>query len=482
MSEICIVGRRVRIPKHLISIEQLESELVIKDQRPEIFSSRPPLICYQSLKRNYIVPKMYGLEYIKANKLEYKDVQKPGDTIYVNFNSTLRDTQIPIVEESYKHLIDHQGCTMHLFAGFGKTVCACWLSCKLGMKTLILVHTSALVNQWKERIEQFVDNASVGLIRQNTFDIEGKTHVIGLMQTICKRDYEDGAFDSFGLMVVDEAHHICAEQLSKCIKKAGSKYRIGLSATPFRKDGYTPYLFNSIGNISSTVGRTVDSQELKVNTVWVENGPSEVHMTRRAGGKASINIARMVNDLASSDMRTGIIMNALVKKYKNGRHIVLLSDRREHLKLISRLLLERGIDDVGFLVGGVKEKDIKIASGKKIILATYAYCAEGVDIPSLDTLFLTTPRTDVVQCTGRILRKYSDKKTPTIVDFVDGANVFKNQYKKREIYYKTLGGDIRHFNNELELRVHESKKRKITVENVECDSGLLNYFRSKVSS
>lgn len=212
-------------------------------------------------------------------------------------------------------------------------------------------------------------------------------------------------------MIVDECHHVCAETLSKCINVAGAKYRLGLSATLFRKGGFHPFLWFSIGKIASTVERTFDSQELLVEAVLVTQGPSVVHMKRGKGGKKSINMSRMISDLCDapgSKFRTNVLAQTINNKYEEGRHIIVLSDRREHLKNIAGELKMCGVNDIGFMVGGSKTNQ----STSRVIFATYAYTSEGVDIPSLDTAVFATPRSDVVQTTGRILRSHSLKKTP----------------------------------------------------------------------
>lgn len=471
----CIVSRRVKIPKSLISRECIEKDLIIKDDRSSEFATRDPMICYTETPSSYLVPRMYGLKYIKKNNLQFEQRLDFGERIKVSFNGKLRPQQVPVVENACESLKCYEGTVLHLYCGFGKTTCASNISCTLGYKTLILVHTSALALQWKERIEQFVENSSVGYIRQNVFDIENKTHVVALMQSVCKRDYGKNAFDSFGLTIVDEAHHVCANELSKCLNKAGSRYRLGLTATPYRKDGYTPYLFYSIGDISSSIERNNKTQELRTEFITITDGPDEVHTIRRAGGKTSINIAKMINDLCESKERMKCVIDSIVSKYKEGRHLIVLSDRRGHLKTMSKNLEKDNINDFGFLIGGTKDSESEEISKRKIIFATYSYCSEGVDIPSLDTLILTTPRRDVVQCVGRILRKYDGKKNPLVVDFVDIQNVFKTQSYARSRYYKNLGSHIYYYNQDLSLKT--SRKRKIEKQDENQPSLLLKFLK-----
>lgn len=453
-----IISRRVKIHyEDVIDKGELENELKILGAQSD-FCSRKPMICFKKTKDAYIVPKTYGLKYVKKHGLQYEHVIGNGDTMTIPFNGALRENQKEVVDIAIDTLKKDEGITLHLYCGFGKTCISIYLACKLQMKTLIFVHTKALSLQWEERIGEFAKGASIGYIRQNVFDIEGKDFVIASMQTICSRDFDSKLFDSFGLSIWDEAHHVAAETLSKCIYKAGSKYRIGLTATPVRKDKFEDVLFNAIGDLSSSVERSNNSQELKVEVIDITDGPSDVRTMWR-GGKECLNIARMINELSESFTRTSSIIKSIVEKYKEGRHILVISDRREHLKVMASMLDKEDISEYGFLVGGMKDEENSNAYLNRIIFATYSYCSEGVDIASLDTVFLTTPRRDVIQTVGRILRKHPEKKTPLVVDFIDCQQVFKNQSYARNKYYKTLGGIIFHFNQDLTLKV---KKRKLS--------------------
>lgn len=450
MIQNSVVSRRVRIPKSCIPRSRVETDLVISDKRGSDFGVRASMKTYEELPDHFLVPKAYGLEYIRENNLPFRSVIPEGCKIDVSFKGQLRPAQVPVVDDAMESLLRDEGAVLNLYCGFGKTTCANMVSTRLGLKTLVLVHTSALAEQWRERIEQFVEGSSVGTIRQKTFDIEGRTHVVGLMQSISKRRYQKGTFDSFGLMIIDECHHVCAEQLSKCIEVSGTKYRLGLSATPFRKDGFHPFLWSSIGSIAVTIERSADTQELMVEAVLVANGPRTVHTTRSPRGKSVVNMSRMVSDLCDDGEeareRTVVLTACIAAKAREGRHVIVLSDRRKHLETIGVSLTALGIHHV-FMVGGSsrkknQENQENSFNKNPVVLATYSFTSEGVDIPSLDTAVFATPRSDVVQTTGRILRKHADKKTPLVVDFVDSPFVFRNQFRKREVYYASLGGTI----------------------------------------
>lgn len=469
----CIVSRKVRIPKIFVSRDELINDLVLQDSRPSEYATRDPFICYKELRENFIVPKMYGTRIIREKGLPYIDVQCMGDNVDISFSGTLRDTQVDQVKKTISTLEDIQGGVMCLYCGFGKTTCSLNISCHFKKKTIILVHTTALLEQWKARIEQFIEGSSVGVIQRDRVETESKTHVIALMQSISKRDYETSVFDSFGLMIVDEAHHVCASELSKCIGKIGCRLRLGLSATPDRKDGMTSFLYDSIGPVCSMVER--EPEDIKVDVVSVTNGPSDmVYMFRK--GKQSPNIAKMVNNLCDPGntravFRTGLITSMIKKCSDSGRHIIVLSDRRDHLKWLGTLLEGMGLD-VGFMIGGISPGDIEGVSKSRVIMATYAYCSEGLDIPSLDTCVFVTPRSDVVQCCGRILRRCRGKQTPYIIDFSDDCPVFMGQAMKRRKYYKKLGASVMMLDENLDVKDRMSTpdaKRQRVVESPTFD-------------
>ena len=171
----CIVSRRVKIFRSSILNEDiLERELTITGDNSE-FCNREDMICFKKTSSYYLLPRMYGLNYIKEHGLEYKHVLGTGDKINVLFRGNLRENQIDVINNAVCRLREEEGIILGLYCGWGKTVGGLSISCMMGVKTLILVHTKALAIQWKERIESFIDGASVGTIRQDVFDIENRT-------------------------------------------------------------------------------------------------------------------------------------------------------------------------------------------------------------------------------------------------------------------------------------------------------------------
>lgn len=450
-NDVCIISRRVKIPKRYISLDKVSSELILRDSRPAEYASREPFVCFKDGGDGFIVPKMYGVNFMNVNNLPFEDRQKDGESVpHISFSGALRKPQVDPVEKTIRALETKQGGVMSLYCGFGKTTCSLQVSCHFKKKTIILVHTTALLEQWKDRIEQFVTNASVGVLQRDKIDITGRSHVIALMQSVSRRKYPRGLLDTFGLMIVDEAHHVCAAQLSRCVAKIGCKLRLGLSATPVRKDGMTQFLFDSIGPICARVER--EYEEVLVDVVSVVSGPNDMEYMKR-NGKQSPNIAKMINNLCDTNeakFRTDLVIRMVMKALAQDRHIIVLSDRRNHLKRMGNILEGDNGIKVGFMVGGIKPADIATASACRVIMATYAYCSEGLDIPSLDTCVFATPRSDIVQCCGRILRYHPSKEVPRVIDFVDDSPVFHGQARKRRAYYNKLGALINPLDEDLE--------------------------------
>ena len=463
-----IVSKRVQIPKTDISIETIKTQLIIEGKKNDIFLNREPMILYKELKNYYIVPAIFGMKYIKENNLKYQDLRSNGESIDVSFIGSLRENQISVVNETIDYLKTNYGTILNIPCGFGKTVCANKISCEMGLKTIILVHNSILLNQWVDRISQFIKDAKIGIIQQNKFDIEDKTHVIASMQTLCSRHdkYDKNIFNSFGLCIIDETHVAAAQTLSKSIGIISSKYKLGLSATVHRKDGFEPVLFRTIGEIGVSIERDSNSQEINVEFIHL-NFESEMKFTYRQGGKSTPNTGVMINDICSNKERNDCIIKSIHQKIEEGRHILVISDRRNHITCMSDKLSESGFKDFGFLLGGggrLKIDKNNKASDKQVIFATYSFVSEGVDIPSLDTIIFTTPRVDIVQSVGRILRKHEGKKTPVAIDFIDTQNnVFNNQYKKRKRYYKSLGAEMKIYDENLCI-IKKARAKKVCKE------------------
>ena len=371
------------------------------------------------------IPRFYGDPAVVDKRVE------PVHTS-IKFVGHLRDStrQNEAFRAATKAFREVGGGVLSLPPGFGKTTCALAYAAHLKVRTMIIVHKEFLANQWKERIGQFCPGATIGRVQQDTFDIE-HDFVIAMIQTMCSRENEPKAFDSIGFVIVDEAHHIGAAAFSQTMFKLCPRYSLGLTATPERKDGLTNILYWFMGPEIFRVQRE-NQATTRVESIFFDDPLfREAPPVSRIG---KINMAGMVTQLTEIDARNQKILS-LVRGLDPTRRVLLLSDRREHC-----FWLQRNLEGSAVYLGGMNEQDLDAASKHHIIIATYSMAQEGLDIPVLDTLVMTTPHSDVTQAVGRIMRETPGKvNAPLIIDIVDRWSVFNSMYRKRCVIYKASG-------------------------------------------
>ena len=319
--------------------------------------------------------------------------------------------------------------------------------CEMKKKALVVVHKEFLMDQWKESIERFT-NARVGIIQQNKLELDADI-CIGMMHSLCLKDYPPGTFDSFGLMAIDECHHLGSEMFSKVLSKIGTIYRLGLSATPERRDGLHSVYAMHVGKVAHKEKRSENNQ-LQVHTIKLLSNDPAYKTVYFANGKTK-NTTHMVSNITQCSSRNEYITSLLMELVSKGRRILVLSSRRNHLEVLHSLIIEAGYKNVGFYYGnkGMNKKEYKkmllVSSKCDIILATEQLAKEGLDIPGLDTLIMTTSIAELgalEQSIGRILRKFytEDMIGPLVVDLVDKeCGNFGKHYTKRKKLYKEEG-------------------------------------------
>jgi len=315
------------------------------------------------------------------------------------------------------------------------TVQALYILTELGKKTLIIVHKEFLLNQWKERIKEFLPDARIGTIQQDKVDIEDKDIVIAMLQSISMKEYALNTFDSMSTVIIDEIHRIGSKVFSRALRKVNSQYMIGLSATPNRKDGLTKVFKWYVGDVVYSRKHT-DTNIVKVERLIIKSD-NENYSKEYLNFRGNPMMPKMINNIVENLHRTQLIVHWIKKLLEEDRKIIVLSDRRAHLEDFYKLLLEAGVNSVGYYVGGMKQVDLDISATKSVILGTFHISAEGLDIPGLDTEILATPKSDIVQSVGRILRKKHEDKPAKIIDVVDKFSLFENQAMKRYKLYNT---------------------------------------------
>lgn len=567
--------------------QQIRKDLMMKPfMPPNSIQQAVEFPIYRESPKKIYVPRFYGFE--KFGKPD-EDMLPEGDDISVPFAGDLRDYQHNIINSYLKEAHD-TGCgLLEIPCGRGKTVMALNIISQLGKKTLVIVHKEFLLNQWVERIEQFLPSARIGRIQGQILDIENKDVVIGMLQSLSMKDYPSGTFDSFGLTISDECfpagtkviteagymnieklknyvgdikitsynhktksyenklmtnwferpakncveiyygktcdvdkssfgetpnmiicsedhrifslihnqyvfakeleqndivlglngipytiysnndvgvkgplydievednhnffacdmdlwpsdpilvhncHHISAEVFCRSLFKIVTPYMLGLSATMNRKDGLTKVFKQFLGKVVYKEERNTDDNVLVKTIQYSHTDPdfSEVEYNF----KGQVHYSKMISKLCNFNHRTEFILDVIsdmIKEDPKGQ-IIVLGHFKSILTYLYDAIEHRKIASVGYYVGGMKEKDLNISATKQIVIATFAMAEEGLDIKTLKRLVLVTPKTDVTQAAGRILRMKHDRAD--IVDIVDQHDIFQKQYIKRRRFY-----------------------------------------------
>ena len=390
---------------------------------------------YTENEKYFIIPKYYGL---KTFGKPTKNKEKKGSAIKIKFKGNIRKNQKPIVDITINHLNHKDGGVLCLGCGFGKTVIALYIATVLKLKTLVIVHKTFLLNQWVERIKQFT-NASIGIIQQKKVDTD-KDIVIGMLQSISKDKYNSSIFKQFGLVIFDEAHHAPSQYFSKALPIISCKKTLALTATPKRADRLEKVLFWYFGDI---IYKSEKKKNTKVNVKMINYDLNHKNFKEyRLTTTGEINRSKTITKITEIKERNNFILSTIVKINKDSKKkILVLSDRINHLETIGNMLDNYNID-YGYYIGKMKQTKLDESAKKKVILASYSMASEALDIPTLNTLLMVTPRSSVEQSVGRILRKNNYVIEPLIIDIVDCLKSFKRQSLIRKRLYRKMKFNI----------------------------------------
>jgi len=374
------------------------------------------------------------------------------NTVNIQFNGQLRDYQIPICKSIYEHVVKYGGGLLSVPCGRGKTSMAIYTACQLKEKTLVIVHKSFLLDQWVASIKKFT-NAKVGTIRGPVVDIDGKDIVIGMIQSVSMKEYDEDIFKQFNFIIYDEAHHCASKVFSRSLMKIGGKYTLALSATPYRSDGLIKVMHWFLGETIYREKTRINNQVVaKVYHYRSDNAAFSEKKFGYGKQKGRPNIIKMISNLTELNERSEHIVNIINEIRKDPeRKIIILSERVNHLKLMKTKLDKILKDEVD--AGKLLENEIRtyfyIGENKRhereeaekngdILFATYSMAKEGLDIERLNTVVLATSQKDVNQSVGRAMRKILNDGDlrPMIIDFSDHLSAFISQTKKRKAFYK----------------------------------------------
>ena len=447
--ETTLSYRGYALPKSALADAELTSirdELTVKPFVPkdyQIPGQDASFKVFQESASKIYLPKMYGLKKYgvpQVNKLH------DGADIRVPFAGSLRKEQEAPTQAflAAAHDPARMGGVLNMACAAGKTVMALYLISALSKKTLVIVHKDFLLQQWRERIEQFLPTARLGVIKAKKIEVDHADIVLASLQSLSMKEYDDAIFKDFGTVVVDECHHTSAEVFSRALRKVNFKYSLGLSATIQRKDGLTKVFMWYLGDVVySAAKRKGDTVTVKAIEYY---DPHPGYSQECLMARDKLNISRMLNNICAFPPRTHRLLDEWKAVYDDEpqRRTLILSDRRAHLQAIAKHLKETWDIPSGMYVGGVSQDELKRSETAPVILGTYQFCSEGFDVQGLDTLILASPKSDVVQSVGRILRqKPEDRRhVPLIIDVMDMFSIFERQAKKRLSYYKKCGYDI----------------------------------------
>jgi superfamily II DNA or RNA helicase len=404
----------------------------------------PKFKLYQESAKKIYIPKYYGIQEFGVPK---KIIHNHGTPIDLEFKGSLRPKQMPIVNSFLQHCGKPEGFggIISVPCGWGKTVMSIYIISQLKLKTVIFVHKEFLMDQFKGEIETFLPGAKLGRIQGKTIDVEGKDIVLAMIQSVAMKTYDNDLFKDFGLSIYDECHHIGAGVFCKCPRKAPTKYTLGLSATPDRKDGLRRVFEWYIGEMVHEV-KERDDTGVDVELVQFKN-EDEDYLNVIENAQSKPNRPRMITQIADFGPRRFALCSLVKECYDEGRQTLILSDRKSLLTYIYEWCASRQYS-VGYYVGGMKQEDLNESAKKKIIVSTFAMSSEGMNIKSLNTLILATPKSDIVQSVGRILRLKPEERTikPKVIDFIDPHDMFDSALIARRRFYRRNGYNIDIYN------------------------------------
>ncbi len=432
-------------------LEYLKGELVAKPfTNGMIKTTQDTFPIYRESEKKIYMPRYFGERIYGLLPIQILE----GEDISLIFDGDLRDYQQKVVDAYKINIIkqnDFGGGLIEIGCGRGKTVCALKLIAEMKKKTLVIVHKEFLMNQWIERIQQFLPLCRIGKIQGQIIDIENKDVVIGMLQSLSMKDYQPTLFNSFGFTIIDEVHHISSEVFSNVLFKLITKYMLGLSATMNRKDGTTKIFKMFLGEVIYKENN-VQEHDVLVKSIEYISKDDEFNKVEY-DYKGNCKFSTMISKLCAFIPRSNFILKVLkdLIEYNKEQQVMILAHNKNVLNYLHDQIKEQEIGTVGYYIGGMKEVALKETETKQIIIATYSMAAEALDIKTLTTLIMATPKTDIEQAVGRILR--TKHMRPIVVDIVDNHDIFQNQWRKRKTFYvknnyKIIKTNSNDYNNE----------------------------------
>ena len=396
-----------------------------------------PIKLYIETDNLLVLPFYFAKEYFC---LDLNLVQKKLDN-YTQIN--VFDTDIILRPDQQKVLSvceqelakDIGGGILTLGTAFGKTILSLKMFSYFKLKTIVVVNTVQLINQWIDNIRRHIPGARIGILRGTKIQLHDVDIVLATIQSITiKKSITHTDFSTFGMCIIDEIHNIASNVFSSIMFKIRPKLMFGLTATLERKDEMHHLIHYYIGDVIYSNIATNKKQPSIIH-VYKYTGASSVEYKLR--DQITANVSKMLTNIAQDNERN-ILLLGIIKELllDPERYILVISDRLYILHFLNKM-----IPDSGLIIGKITKEQSEINKQKRVVLGIYKLANEGFNVPNLNTLVFATPRSSIEQSIGRIYRK-EHTVVPIIVDIQDSFSLFVGQYYKRMKIYKEKINDL----------------------------------------
>jgi superfamily II DNA or RNA helicase len=411
--------------------KRLEKDLSYENENGDLVISFRKLVN----KGKYILPR--GAWYLLPDSIRYTDNRTLPPAKQLKFVGELDNDSDPRFAGQEAAVVamlkQEQGLVIRP-PGTGKTEIACAFAARAGTKTLILVHTEDILQQWIDRIKKEIPDAKVGVIRGQEYRIGQIT--VATVQTLYRSYLDEGKkwWAQWGCLIADEGHHVAAQTWEAVINACPAYYRFAFTASATRADGMHP-------SMKFIIGPVIHRQKFS-SPVKLEVRPVKTDF--KAAYRGPFDWGNLLNKLVRDEDRNNLIAEVVDGEIAEGHTILVLSRRIEHLEAIAELMLE----DAEILTGKRSKSERmdmlnRFRKGEIRCLLATQLADEALDIPRLDRICLTHPGKHegrIIQQIGRALRIHASKKDAVIFDFIDGkVGVLRRQWNQRKATYKKLG-------------------------------------------
>ncbi len=326
--------------------------------------------------------------------------------------------------------------------GKGKTFMALAIAARIGKRFLVIVDKEFLMNQWRGEMQALMPALRIGILQGPKREVDPAKFdcTICMIQTLCGQDIPDGLFADYGFTIFDECHHLGAQHFSKTLQRVQTAKMLGLSATPTREDGLSKVFTWFLGEpVYWEKTREPDAQ-VEVKGVWISTKDENYHDIPTDWRGEPVMARLLTNILGCADRTREIVRWIRMLCKEPARKVLVLSERIGHLEAIEELVKEGSPElTTAYYIGGMKEQVREEGAAKaRVLLASYAMASEAMNIKTLNTVILASPRKAVEQSTGRILRVRPEHRevAPVIVDIIDSHSMYQGQWRKRSAYYR----------------------------------------------